>query len=148
MTTQVNTCGCADSANKTWQGDMTIAKDAAGAGGNLTVEKTLTVGTLVAGNIAVATGSASVETAVIIGDGTTKVFEVSHSAGTRSVIVAVYDSAGKQIGVDTAVTADDKITLSFGNAPLYGVQFTVVILAYQAPVDTPAEEAEDEGGEA
>ena len=134
MTTQqINTCACADRADKAITGDVVIAKDAAGAGGNLTVEKTLTVGTLVAGNIAVTTGQAAVETVQFLVMPSQKVYILSHTESTRAVSVTLYDAAGNQILADVQVTGDTEVTVRFGAVPELPTQFTAVITQYLAP---------------
>ena len=128
MTQQINTCACADRADKAITGDVVIAKDAAGAGGNLTVEKTLTVGTLIAGNIAVTTGQAAVETVQFL-----VMYTLSHTESTRAVSVTLYDAAGNQILADVQVTGDTEVTVRFGAVPELPTQFTAVITQYLAP---------------
>lgn len=133
MTQQINTCACAGRADQAFTGDMVVAKDAAGDGGNLTVEKTLTVGTLIAGNIAVATGQAAVEQATFTGDGITTEFTVPHTQATNLVTAALYDASWNQVGADMRVVDDTTVEFTFGTAPPAGTQFNAVIVQYLAP---------------
>ena len=133
MTQQINTCACADRADQVFTGDVVIAKDAAGAGGNLTVENTLNVGTLNAGNIAVSTGQALTEAVQFLVSPGTLTYTLSHTESTRAVSVTLYDAAGNQILADVQVTGDTEVTVRFGAVPELPTQFTAVITQYLAP---------------
>lgn len=134
MTTQqINTCACADRADKAITGDVVISQDAAGAGGNLTVENTLNVGTLNAGNIAVSTGQAAVELATFTGDGIKTAFAVNHTQTTTLVTAALYNASWNQVGADMRVVDDTTVEFTFGTAPPAGTQFNAVIVQYLAP---------------
>ena len=143
MTQQINTCGCVDKADKTFSGDVVIASDAAGAGGNLTVEKTLTVGTLVAGNIQVTAGTAAAESVTFQTAPGTLEYTVNYTAQSSDVIVQVYDAAGNLVGVDVQIVTAGQIKLTFGAGPAAAAAFTAVIIQ-KTPVTVTSDEEEAE----
>lgn len=132
MTQISTTCTCTD-YSRAVEGDLVVTTDSAGDGGNITASGTVTCATLIAGNIAVSTGQATVETATFTADGATTVFSVSHTQSTRLVSVAVYNASGEQVLVDTDITSDTTIQFTFGTAPASGTAFTVVVFQYLEP---------------
>jgi len=144
MTQQINTCACADRADRVFSGDVVIAKDAAGAGGNLTVEKTLTVGTLVAGNIAVEDGNAVAETVTFQTSPGTLEYTIGYTAQSSDVIAAVYDAAGNLVGVDLQIVSDSLIKVTFGAVPETAATFKAVIIQKAAVTVTPSDSETEE----
>lgn len=59
--------------------------------------------------------------------GTATSYKITHSLGTRDVIVMVYDpSTYEQVIVDTTMTDTNNITLSFGSAPTANYRVVVI----------------------
>jgi len=69
-------------------------------------------------------------TATLSGDDTTTSHTVTHSLGTRSVIVSVYASASPyaEVEVDIKHTSTSALTIDFGSAPATGTDYEVVVI--------------------
>lgn len=65
-----------------------------------------------------------------IGDGTTTTFSISHSLGTRDVIVNVYGvTDNEDVIVDIVRTSTSVVNIVFAQAPAVGTSYRVVIIA-------------------
>ena len=69
-------------------------------------------------------------TGTITGDGTTTSFSVSHSLGTKDVVVNIYDgSTDEDVIVDVVRTSTSALTVTFAVAPTNGTTYKVVVIA-------------------
>lgn len=68
-------------------------------------------------------------TGTITGDSTTKAFTITHSLGSRDVIVQVYDGTSyEEVIVDVARTTTSAVTVTFAAAPTTGTTYKVVVI--------------------
>lgn len=141
MSTQTtNNCTCPTEGDTLHKGNITVAPDASGEGGNIEATGTISAKRIQAENLTFAEGQATVSTGTIVGDGVTSVFPISHAESTQAVAVAVYES-GEQVGVGVSVTSDTVVSVTFDSPPPTGKRFDVVVVQYMAPTIE-----EEEGG--
>lgn len=69
--------------------------------------------------------------ATLSGNGSTKEFTVTHSLGTRDVVVNLYENTSpyQQVWADIKMTSTSQVTVSFAEAPASGVSYRIVIIA-------------------
>ena len=68
-------------------------------------------------------------TSTITGDSSTKTFTITHSLGSRDVIVQVYDGTGyDEVIVDVIRTTTSAVTIGFASAPATGTTYKVVVI--------------------
>ena len=65
------------------------------------------------------------------GNGSTKEFTITHSLGTRDVVVNLYENTSpyQQVWADIKMTSTSQVTVSFAEAPASGVNYRIVIIA-------------------
>lgn len=64
----------------------------------------------------------------IKGTGSATSFTVTHSLGTKNVIVQIYNSSGETVVTDVTRTSTTVVTLTFNTAPTTSETFTVLVL--------------------
>ena len=65
----------------------------------------------------------------ITGNSSTKSFTITHSLGSRDVIVQVYDGTSyEEVMVDVARTTTSAVTIGFASAPATGTTYKVVVI--------------------
>lgn len=69
--------------------------------------------------------------ATLSGNGSTKDFTITHSLGTRDVVVNLYESISpyQQIWADVKMTSTSQVTVTFAEAPASGTNYRIVIIA-------------------
>ena len=68
-------------------------------------------------------------TGTITGDGSARTFTITHSLGTRDVVINLYDGTSyEDVIADTVRTTTSAITVSFNVAPAAGTTYKVVIV--------------------
>ena len=68
-------------------------------------------------------------TGTITGNDSTKAFTITHSLGSRDVIVQVYDGTSyEEVIVDVARTTTSAVTVTFAAAPATGTTYKVVVI--------------------
>jgi len=132
---------CCNQQNRVFTGEVTVAKNESGAGGNLTVENKIFAKSIEVDNIVVSSGNAVFADFTITGDGATSAFTLTHSMDSQKLVIQVYDNSGELIAVDTKITSNNAIVLTFGTAPTAGTSYSVRIVKYVAPTIEEEEDA-------
>lgn len=123
------------SKNKTIIGNLLVAKNKNGKEGRLIVEGGISCPTSPVREYDVANkeyvdnamAGSFHEEYLIIGDGRTNNFFISHTLGIKDVITVVYDSEGRQCQVAVKATSIGNLVVSFSQPPNLNDTFKIII---------------------
>lgn len=92
------------------------------------IEFRSTIISLFDGAVSTASGGNSVKEFLVVGDGISVEFPFTHSFNNLQVSIEVYDTlTGVNVGVSKDRTSLDEISIGFGDAPVVGQDYDVIV---------------------